>query len=424
MNSKPHEFTAYIRLKLKCPMATPVRQQTLDAGPRGGANLEAMSALSTGTKGKIQFYKGDADGTPIGSHNVYDIKGNKQSVGMVQTWNQCTNMIMTSLDKPESLLVMDTEKGAVHAELDIKRQQRNWKMSIDSVTPMQKFEQYRPTQEIMLFGLGDGGQTVFQLHHDARAGENIEEHVIRADSHRKYKSYTFSCHAQTRGGNLVLGRTDGAVALYDAIMQSETASCVLDGMPGPVTSIDVSADGSMVCWTTPEFVFFTSPSAEHWTKEWKKSMGKPVVLQLAPTPEDKGRMLLGSSDSRSGGSGATSAAAEPEEAAAEAGPDWRSVKFDAGTAKEDSGKAEREIVTYCGNWQMRWSVTQALKAWDALAAAKEGDAPPPGILYGTATSMAGMGAAVSRHMTVQSGANGEDLDIVALEGEIVRSLRF
>jgi hypothetical protein len=111
-------------------------------------------------------------------------------------------------------------------------------------------------------------------------------------------------------------------------------------------------------------------------------------------------------------------------AAAEAGPDWRSVKFDAGTAKEDSGKAEREIVTYCGNWQMRWSVTQALKAWDALAAAKEGDAPPPGILYGTATSMAGMGAAVSRHMTVQSGANGEDLDIVALEGEIVRSLRF
>ena len=26
-------------------MATPVRQQTLDAGPRGGANLEAMSAL-------------------------------------------------------------------------------------------------------------------------------------------------------------------------------------------------------------------------------------------------------------------------------------------------------------------------------------------------------------------------------------------
>ena len=110
-------------------MATPVRQQTLDAGPRGGANLEAMSALSTGTKGKIQFYKGDADGTPIGSHNVYDIRGNQQSVGMVQTWNQCTNMIMTSLDKPESLLVMDTEKGAVHAELDIKRQQRNWKMS-------------------------------------------------------------------------------------------------------------------------------------------------------------------------------------------------------------------------------------------------------------------------------------------------------
>ena len=60
----------------------------------------------------------------------------------------------------------------------------------------------------------------------------------------------------------MLGRTDGGVALYDAIMQSENASCVLDGMPGPVTSIDVSADGSMLVWTTPEFVFFSSPSVD------------------------------------------------------------------------------------------------------------------------------------------------------------------
>merc|ERR1719399_1291484 len=151
---------------------------------------------------------------------------------------------------------------------------------------MMKFEQYKQANEFNLFGLGDGGKTVFALSHDSRASENIEEFVIRADASRKYKSYTFTCHAQTRAGNLVLGRTDGGVALYDAIMQSEKASCVLDGHPGPVTSIDVAADGSMIVWTTPEFVFFSCPSESHWGKaEVGKKRKKPAVLQLAVAPD-------------------------------------------------------------------------------------------------------------------------------------------
>lgn len=403
-------------------LSTPVRQQMLDAGPRGGADLEAMSALSTGGKGKIQFYKGDAEGTPIGSHDVFDFNGTKQSVGMVQTWNQCSQMLLTTMDKPESLLVMDTEMGKVHAELDLKRQQKNWKMSVDSVTPMQKFEQYKPTQELMLFGIGDGGKTVFTLHHDARVGENIEEHVIHADSCRKYKSgWDFSCHAQTRGGNLVLGRTDGAVSLYDAIMQSETASCVLDGMPGPVTSIDVAADGSMICWATPEFVFFSRPSPEHWSKGAWRGMGKPPVLQLAPSPTDKATMLLGSLGEGGGGASAAASGASPAGSEGEESmlAEWRSVKFDAGTAKEDAGRAEREIVTYSGAFQMRWSVAKATKAWEALAAAEEGAAIAQP-LYGELTAM---GAEVARHVTVHSGRD-DDLDIVALEGDIMKSLKF
>lgn len=277
--------------------STPSRVQILDAGPRGAANLEAMSALSTGKRGKLCFFKGDEGGTPIGSHTVFDFSGHQQNVGMVQTWNQCQQMVLTTEDKPESLLLMDTETGSTLSELEMRRQQRNWKLSIDSVTPMQKFEQYKATNEYSLFGLGDGGKTVFALNHDSRAGENVEEFIIRADSSRKYKSYTFTCHAQTRAGNLALGRTDGGVALYDAIMQSENASCVLDGMPGPVTSLDVAADGSMIVWTTPEFVFFSSPSEEHWTKG--KKVGKPAVLPLAVAPADLDKMLASSSSAPS-----------------------------------------------------------------------------------------------------------------------------
>ena len=65
-------------------MSTPAKtqqQQILDAGPRGAANMEAMSALSTGKKGTISFFKGDESGTAIGSHTVYDFLGEKQNVG-------------------------------------------------------------------------------------------------------------------------------------------------------------------------------------------------------------------------------------------------------------------------------------------------------------------------------------------------------
>lgn len=360
-----------------------------------------MSALSTGKKGTIAFFKGDEAGTAIGSHNVYDFHGQKQNVGMVQTWNQSEQMLMTTEDKRTALLMMDTEVGSVLSELSLKRQQKNWNLTIDSVTPMQKFEQYKQAKTFNLFGLGDEGKTVFALSHDVRAGENVEEFVIRADASRKYKSYVFTCHAQTKGGNLVLGRTDGGVALYDAIMQSENASCVLDGMPGPVTSIDVAADGSMVVWTTHDFVFFSQLSEEHWSKGAKRK--KPAVLQLAVRPDDLTMMTC------------TGGAANGSPSGSEASPSWMPVRFDAGTAKDELGIQEREIITYSGSTQMRWSVRQAVKAWEALDADVDGTGVHPP-LYGTATAI---GGAVFRHVTVK-----DDLDVVALEGEIVKSLRF
>ena len=54
---------------------------------------------------------------------------------------------------------------------------------------------------------------------------------------------------------------------------------MIDGMPGPVVSIDVSADGGMIAWTTPEFVFLTCPNAKNWQKGVKEP--KPAVLKLS-----------------------------------------------------------------------------------------------------------------------------------------------
>lgn len=352
---------------------------------------------------------------------MYDFRGEQQNVGMVQTWNQCAQMLLTSADKRESVLLMDTETGSALSELSLRRQQKNWKLSVDSITPMQKFEQYKTSQEYNLFGLGDDGKTVFALSHDARAGANVEEFVIRADSSRKYKSYVFTCHAQTKGGHLALGRTDGGIALYDAIVQSEKAACVLDGMPGPVTSIDVSADGGMVVWTTPEFVFFSCPSEGHWTSG-AKTGGKPAVLKLDVRPEDIERMVAsetaaaGGPSAAVGGTGGAAGASSPSDGdGEEVLPHWMPVKFDAATARDDHGVAEREIITYCGSFQLRWNVARARKTWAALDECEPGAAPPPPF-YGTATAI---GGPVFRHMTVK-----DDLDIVALEGEIVRSLHF
>merc|ERR1712224_902839 len=167
---------------------------------------------------------------------------------------------------------------------------------------------------------------------------------------------TFSCHAQTKGGYLVLGRTDGGIALYDAIMQSENASCVIGGMPGPVTSVDVSASGDMIVWTTPDFVFFTCPAEGNWSKGSKEP--KPAVLKLVVSKGDLEKL----GDSLAG--------------ADVGGTEWRPVKFDASTHKDEHGLYEREIISYSGSVQLRWNVRQARAAWSAL-----GD--------GVATSLAG-----------------------------------
>ena len=52
-------------------MESSLHVQVLDAGLRGAANMEAMSCLSAGKKGKLHFFSCDEEGTHIGSHTVY-----------------------------------------------------------------------------------------------------------------------------------------------------------------------------------------------------------------------------------------------------------------------------------------------------------------------------------------------------------------
>ena len=90
---------------------------------------------------------------------------------------------------------------------------------------------------------------------------------------------------------------------------------------------------------------------------------------------------------------------------------WGSSKFDATTHRDEHGLYEREIISYRGRLQVRWSVRDARSAWEALS---EGEGAA--FLDGATTEMS---ARVNRHMTV-----GNDKDIVALEGEIVRALHI
>jgi hypothetical protein len=299
-------------------------------------------------------------------------------------------------------------------------------MSVDSIAPMQKWEQYERSDEIHLYGLGDSGRTVFHLHHDTRQRENVEEHVVAADSCRKYKSYIFTCQAQTKGGFLALGRSDGAIALYDYVMKSENASCVLDGQPGPVRAIDVSADGGWLCWTTPDFVFFVVLEQAHWLKGKKD---KPRAMRLDISPADQLALGLGgaASPQRALATGAdagakfgraareeeeaeeAAAAAEAEAADADAPVNWLPARFDAGTAF-GSESVEREILSYVKHVQVRWPIKKLLEAYHADET----------VFYGLASAVtSGQDSHVAFHRPVLG-----DVDVVALGGEIVKSLRF
>merc|ERR1712137_1341768 len=86
---------------------------------------------------------------------------------MVQTWNQANEMLLTSQSKRQSVILMDTETGTTKSELSLRRGRRGCDLNVESITPMQKFEQYKPSQEYKLFGIGDEGKTVFGMNHDS-----------------------------------------------------------------------------------------------------------------------------------------------------------------------------------------------------------------------------------------------------------------
>lgn len=143
-------------------------------------------------------------------------------------------------------------------------------------------------------------------------------------------------------------------------MQSENASCVIDSAAvDSVTSIDVAADGSMIIWTTAEFVFFTCVNKGHWSKGTKEP--KPAVIKLCMSEADE-----------------TKFAAELKSP-----PPWRPVKFDAATHKDEHGLYEREIISYFGRLQVRWSVREARRVWEAHTE----DNGQPALLEGNTADM-------------------------------------
>lgn len=74
-----------------------------------------MSALGSSRKQRLFFFTGDDQA--IGSHAVTDLSGAAQSVDSVVAWSQCREMLLTSADKRQAVLVMDTELGKTKSEL-------------------------------------------------------------------------------------------------------------------------------------------------------------------------------------------------------------------------------------------------------------------------------------------------------------------
>jgi hypothetical protein len=82
---------------------------------RAARSSEIMSALGSARKQRLFFFTGDD--RAIGSHAVRDMAGDAQSVDSVVAWSQCREMLLTSADKRQSVLVMDTERGVTKSEL-------------------------------------------------------------------------------------------------------------------------------------------------------------------------------------------------------------------------------------------------------------------------------------------------------------------
>lgn len=83
--------------------------------PLTARSAEILSALGSSQKKRLFFFA-DED-KAVGSHAVTDLAGVAQSVDSVQTWDRCSTMLLTSADKREAVLLMDTETGTTTSEL-------------------------------------------------------------------------------------------------------------------------------------------------------------------------------------------------------------------------------------------------------------------------------------------------------------------
>mmetsp|Transcript_15397 Transcript_15397/g.35735 ORF Transcript_15397/g.35735 Transcript_15397/m.35735 type:complete len:154 (+) Transcript_15397:756-1217(+) len=142
-----------------------------------------------------------------------------------------------------------------------------------------------------------------------------------------------------------------------------------------------------------------SCSSQFWSRLTgaKAKKEKPRIMRLDISDADQAKFGLA----------AVNLSAEEEED--DLTVNWLPARFDAGTADlMAADTVEREIISYVKDVQVRWPLKQLLKAYDAEEAT----------YFGLAKSVTDNGS-VAFHRPVLG-----DVDLVALSGEIVKTLKF
>lgn len=239
---------------------------------------------------------------------------------------------------------IDTETGKILDEFSLKSQD-SLDMPIQSFTPNKKFSNYNSSNMVSMVGISNS--TVFDYSWDTRVKDSERKYILDEKQMHEISGTKYTSVATTKSGDVVIGDVKGSVRLFQSpsvkgLMRAKT---LLNQLADPVISVDTSADGEWVIWTTKEYIAVVNTKFK-WKDEYytgfTKTMGKerPNALLLKISDEDMKTYGI-------------------EEV------NFTGARFDNGPFIDlnNSNIIEEEIVASTGKYLVRWKLRSVSKSY-------------------------------------------------------------
>eukprot|EP00358_Blepharisma_japonicum_P005330 CAMPEP_0202942262 /NCGR_PEP_ID=MMETSP1395-20130829/2414_1 /ASSEMBLY_ACC=CAM_ASM_000871 /TAXON_ID=5961 /ORGANISM="Blepharisma japonicum, Strain Stock R1072" /LENGTH=659 /DNA_ID=CAMNT_0049638279 /DNA_START=98 /DNA_END=2077 /DNA_ORIENTATION=- len=223
----------------------------------------------TAKQNKIGLYRLDEDNLHL-SQNIPIVSTYEDgfNASRILPYKQDSRLLMLSQKDPSIIYNMDLNRGEIVEQYNVKGN-----ASIADIAPHQKLSPM--TVDNLFYALSKNG--LFTI--DPR----VSGHDKSVESKIYSSRPNLTCMASTEQGYVAAGSATGEIRMYKQVGQNSKTN--MPGFGDPITSIDITKDGSWILATTDTYLI-AIPANSHGENGFVKPLGKhkrkPRKLALKP----------------------------------------------------------------------------------------------------------------------------------------------